>query len=142
MLEDANEYFNLDSYSPYMLLGSTIKDKYRLALPDDYNKMHYMERLYYKHSSLPAVTHVDFSARFQTVSEVSNQKYFTLLENFKRIMGYEILVNKSFNVRDEPVVCTPEEAYNCFMKTKMDYLVKNNYLFDKQNQTLKGKIIL
>ena len=93
-----------------------------------------MERLYIQRSDVQAVTHVDFSARVQTVYEATNPEYYELLKSIKAITGYGILVNTSFNVRGEPIVCTPEDAYRCFMRTEMDYLVIGNYLFKKSDQ--------
>ena len=92
-----------------------------------------MEKLYTVRSSLQAITHVDFSARVQTVSEQTNPVYYKLLQAFKQKTGCSILVNTSFNVRGEPIVCTPEDAYRCFINTGMDYLVIGNYLFKKKN---------
>ena len=92
-----------------------------------------MEKLYTVRSSLQAITHVDFSARIQTVSEQTNPVYYKLLQAFKQKTGCSVLVNTSFNVRGEPIVCTPEDAYRCFINTGMDYLVIGNFLFNKKN---------
>lgn len=93
-----------------------------------------MERLYVRRSDLPAITHIDFSSRLQTVHRETNPRFWQLINDFKQLTGYGVLVNTSFNVRGEPVVCTPEDAYRCFMRTEMDYLVMGNYLFRKQDQ--------
>jgi len=93
-----------------------------------------MEKLYIPRSDIPAVTHVDFSARIQTVHKETNPQYWSLINKFKELTGYSVIVNTSFNVRGEPIVCSPEEAYICFMNTEMDYLVMGNYIFDKKEQ--------
>jgi len=129
--EDVSEYFDLDVPSPYMLLTAPVAEKYRLPLPDNYNELSYFEKLYTPRSSLQAITHVDFSARVQTVSSRTNQKFHALLLAFKDLTGCSVLVNTSFNVRGEPIVCTPEEAYNCFMNTEMDELVLGNFVLRK-----------
>lgn len=131
LTEDADKYFNLTDSSPYMLMVAEIHPDLQSGLPDTYNEMPYMEKLYTKRSVLQAITHVDCSARIQTVSKETNPEYHALLEAFKRLTGCSVLVNTSFNVRGEPIVCTPMHAYNCFMNTGMDYLVAGNWLFDK-----------
>lgn len=131
LTEDADKYFNLTDSSPYMLMVAEIHPDLQSGLPDTYNEMPYMEKLYTKRSVLQAITHVDCSARIQTVSKGTNPEYHALLEAFKRLTGCSVLVNTSFNVRGEPIVCTPMHAYNCFMNTGMDYLVAGNWLFDK-----------
>jgi carbamoyltransferase len=132
--EDAAEYFNLNTPSPYMLLVAPVKELRRTKLPDSYTSLPLMERLYHLRSDIPAVTHVDFSARVQTVHKETNPKYYLLLEKFKALTGYSVVVNTSFNVRGEPPVCTPADAYKCFMRTEMDYLVIGNYLLAKTAQ--------
>lgn len=132
--EDLDRYFELNVPSPYMLLVAAIKSEYRLPVPDNYDSLPYQEKLYYHRSLLQAVTHVDFTGRIQTVTEQSNPRYHALLKAFKELTGYSVLVNTSFNVRGEPIVCTPEEAYACFMSTGMDYLVIGNWLFSKNDQ--------
>lgn len=132
--EDAARYFDLDVPSPYMLLVAEIKPEYRLLVPVDYGSLPYQEKLYYHRSLLQAITHVDFTGRVQTVTEHSNTRYYALLNAFKKLTGCGVLVNTSFNVRGEPIVCTPEEAYACFMSTGMDYLVIGNWLFSKDSQ--------
>jgi carbamoyltransferase len=93
-----------------------------------------MDRLYQVRSNLPAITHVDFSARVQTVNRSTNPPFWTLLQEFKILTGCSVVVNTSFNVRGEPIVCTPDEAYRCFIRTEMDHLVMGNYIFDKKLQ--------
>ncbi|MCW5906961.1 MAG: carbamoyltransferase [Chitinophagales bacterium] len=132
--EDAAVYFDLNASSPYMLLVAPVKESRRTKLPDNYASLPLMERLYYLRSDIPAVTHVDFSARVQTIHKETNPRYYLLLEKFKALTGCSVLVNTSFNVRGEPPVCTPEDAYKCFMRTEMDYLVIGNYLLAKAAQ--------
>jgi carbamoyltransferase len=132
--EDVDKHFELDRPSPYMLLVVPVREEKRTPLPADYNDRALYERLYFLRSDLPAITHVDYSARIQTVNEEVNPRYWHLLQAFKRLTGYGVLVNTSFNVRGEPIVCTPEDAYRCFMRTEMDCLVIGNFLMDKEHQ--------
>ena len=132
--EDSQEYFDLDTASPYMLVVCPVKEVRRSKMPTNYNAMPLMERLYVLRSDLPAITHIDFSARVQTIHKETNERYWKLLDAFKKKTGYALMVNTSFNVRGEPPVCTPEDAYKCFMRTEMDYLVVGNYLLSKDEQ--------
>ncbi len=132
--EDIPVYFSLNKPSPYMLLVVPVIEHKRNQLPQGYNELPLYERLYYQRSDIPAVTHIDFSARIQSVNKETNQRYWQLINEFKKQTGYGIIVNTSFNVRGEPIVCTPEEAYRCFMRTEMDYLVVGGILFDKLEQ--------
>ncbi len=135
LAEDAKDYFQLDdASSPYMLLVAPVKQERRKALPDNYNDMELYERLYQLRSDIPAVTHIDYSARVQTVHKKTNERYWRLIKAFKEHTGYAVVVNTSFNVRGEPIVCTPEDAYQCFMRTEMDYLVIGDFLFKKTDQ--------
>jgi len=134
LAEDAADYFELDGYSPYMLLVHGVQEKRRNPLPANYRSLPLMEKLYYLRSDLPSITHIDFSARIQTVHKETNPRYWTLINEFKKQTGYGVVVNTSFNVRGEPIVCTPEDAYKCLMRTEMDYLVVGNFLFSKVNQ--------
>ncbi|MEX0965946.1 MAG: carbamoyltransferase [Bacteroidia bacterium] len=134
LAEDARKYFELDSHSPYMLLVQSLKEEWRHPLPDHYDQFPLKEKLYYQRSEFPAITHVDFSARIQTVHKQSNPVYHRLLTEMKKRTGHGMLVNTSFNVRGEPVVCTPADAYRCFMRTEMDCLVIGNLLFLKDEQ--------
>ncbi|MDL2272758.1 carbamoyltransferase [Desulfovibrio sp. OttesenSCG-928-I05] len=137
--EDCKEYFKLANVSPYMLLVAPVADALRNALPDNYEELPLWDRLYAIRSSIPAVTHVDFSARVQSVNRKTNPRYWGLINTFKQRHGCPVLVNTSFNVRGEPVVCTPDDAYLCFMRTEMDYLVLGDALFAKEDQPqLKG----
>ena len=132
--EDCKEYFDLDADSPYMLIVAPVQEARRNKMPEGYNSMPLLERLYLQRSDLPSVTHIDFSARVQTIHKETNPRYWQLLDVFKKKTGYGVMVNTSFNVRGEPPVCTPEDAYRCFMRTEMDYLVVGDYLFSKAAQ--------
>ena len=132
--EDIDEYFDLDRQSPYMLLVAPIREDKKIPLPERYSEKTLYERLYFLRSDLPAVTHIDYSARIQSVSRETNPRYWELIHNFKELTGYSVIVNTSFNVRGEPIVCTPDDAYRCFMRTEMDFLVMGNYLLDKKDQ--------
>lgn len=132
--EDMNDYFELDRPSPYMLLVSRVREKRLRAEPENYSRMSMYERLYHERSDIPAVTHVDYSARIQSVNKTTNERFWKLISACKQQNGYGLIVNTSFNVRGEPVVCTPEDAYRCFMRTDMDYLVMGDYVFNKNNQ--------
>jgi carbamoyltransferase len=134
MAEDCAEYFDLEKDSPYMLIVAPVKNSRRKTIPADYYNLPMMERLYTLRSDLPAITHVDFSARVQTIHKETNQRYWQLLNEFKNQTGYSVMVNTSFNVRGEPPVCTPDDAYKCFMRTEIDYLVMGNFLFEKNQQ--------
>ena len=134
LAEDRSEYFDLATDSPYMLLVAPINPKRQATLPENYFDLPLMDRLYINRSDIPAATHIDFSARVQTVHQNTNKRYWTLINAFKQITGYSVVINTSFNVRGEPIVCTPEDAYRCFMRTEMDYLVIGDYLFSKTEQ--------
>ncbi len=134
LAEDRSDYVDLATDSPYMLLVAPISPKRQAALPDNYFQLPLMDRLYINRSDIPAATHIDFSARVQTVHQKTNKRYWTLINAFKQITGYSVVINTSFNVRGEPIVCTPEDAYRCFMRTEMDYLVIGDYLFTKMEQ--------
>lgn len=132
--EDISTFFDIDTISPYMLLVAPVLESRRTKLPDKYEELPLYERLYFLRSDVPSITHIDFSARIQSVSRETNPKYWQLINTFKKKTGYGIVVNTSFNVRGEPIVCSPDDAYRCFMRTEMDYLVMGNYLFDKKEQ--------
>jgi carbamoyltransferase len=132
--ERVGDYFEHRSSSPYMLMVAPIKKHLRLPISDDQQNLFGIEKLKIKRSELPAITHVDYSARIQTVHEDTNPRYYKLLKAFERHTGCGVLVNTSFNVRGEPIVCTPTDAYRCFMRTDMDYLVVENYLLAKTDQ--------
>jgi carbamoyltransferase len=132
--EDSADYFELNTDSPYMLLVAPVAEHRREKLPQDYYSLPLMERLYVPRSDLQAITHLDFSARVQTVDKNTNEPFWTLLQSVKKYTGEGIVLNTSFNVRGEPIVCTPEDAYRCFMSTEMDYLVMNNFVYKKEDQ--------
>ncbi len=132
--EDAQKYFELETKSPYMLLVAPVKDAIRKTLPQNFYELPLMERLKLERSELQSITHLDFSARIQTVTKQDNPKYHQLLTTMKEKTGDGILLNTSFNVRGEPIVCSPEDAFYCFMNTEMDYLVINNHLYKKTDQ--------
>ncbi len=134
LAEEASNYFEIEGDSPYMLMVQPVKEEIRESLPDGYNTMPLREKLAVKRSSLPAITHIDFSARIQTVHKETNPVYWTMINAFKERTGCGMVVNTSFNVRGEPIVCTPEDAYRCFMNTEMDYLVIGEYVFAKEDQ--------
>lgn len=132
--EDAQEFFDLDTASPYMLIVADVtKDKLHSLSPEDRTKNGF-DKLNVVRSDVPAITHVDNSARVQTVHRETNPRFHRLLTNFKLETGHGILVNTSFNVRDEPIVCSPEDAYKCFMSTEMDVLVLGNFVLLKESQ--------
>ena len=132
--EDLNEWFDFDYDSPYMLLVSDVKKNIRYELNEAEKKLFGIDKLNIKRSKIPAVTHVDYSARIQTVHRDTNPKYHSLISRFKEITGCPILVNPSFNVRGEPIVCTPADAFKCFMGTQLDALVIGNYFLIKEEQ--------
>jgi carbamoyltransferase len=132
--ENVSEYFDIDADSPYMLLVADIKSDRRKIMSEEESKLFGIDKLNIVRSDIPAITHVDYSARLQSVHKATNPKYHKLIEQFRINTGCAVIINTSFNVRGEPIVCTPEDAYRCFMRTDMDYLVMGNYLFDKNNQ--------
>ncbi len=132
--EKVSEYFELDRESPYMLLVADVKKERRREMSDDEKKLFGIEKLNIVRSDIPAVTHVDYSARIQTVSAKTNPKFHKLIKTFDENYGSAVLVNTSFNVRGEPIVCTPDDAYKCFMRTDMDALVMGNFIFYKEEQ--------
>jgi len=132
--ERVAEYFEMDADSPYMLLVADIVESRRTALPPDADTPWGIDLLNIPRSDIPAVTHIDYSARVQTVHEETNPRYYRLLKRFETLTGCAVLVNTSFNVRGEPIVCTPEDAYRCFMRTEMDLLVLGNHLVYKKDQ--------
>jgi carbamoyltransferase len=139
--EDVSKWFELDCDSPYMLLVANVNKSIRKEMTSEEKKLFGIEKLNIKRSDIPAVTHVDYSARIQTVDKNINPRYHKLLESFKKITGCPILVNTSFNIRGEPIVCSVEDAYGCFMGTNLDILICENFILykDKQNIKLKEK---
>lgn len=134
LAEHSPDYFEMERDSRYMILISQVKESLRNELPEDYHEKPLKEKLYYVRSSIPAITHLDFTARLQTVHRDTNPRYWQLIDAFREETGCPIVVNTSFNVRGEPIVRTPYEAYRCFMRTNMDYLVMEDCFFDKQKQ--------
>ncbi len=132
--ERAPEYFDIDGESPYMLLVAPVKEERRLAMTGDQERLFGIEKLNVPRSDIPAVTHVDYTARIQTVNREDNPLYYDLIDRFSAITGCPVIINTSFNVRGEPIVCTPEEAWRCFMRTEMDYLVLGSFLLAKGEQ--------
>lgn len=132
--EDVNTYFEHDAESPYMLMVAPVRQELRRTMSEAEQALFGIEKLNVKRSELPAITHVDYSARIQTVTPDNNPAYYELIKEFKRLSGYGVVINTSFNVRGEPIVRTPEEAYLCFMRTHMDVLVLDNIILEKTNQ--------
>ncbi|MDC0362544.1 carbamoyltransferase [Halioglobus sp.] len=134
LAEDVSDYFLHDCPSPYMLMVAPITEAIRIPMTAEQESLFGIEKLNVPRSTLPAITHVDYSARIQTVHEKTNPRYHGLISSFKEKTGCGVLINTSFNVRGEPIVCTPEDAYRCFMRTEMDYLVVENFLMEKSQQ--------
>ena len=128
------DYFELDGTSPYMLLVAPVREARRTPLSEEDRRLFGIQRLNRPRSDIPAVTHLDYSARIQTVSRGTNPRFHALLEAFERKTGCGVLVNTSFNVRGEPIVCSPSDAYRCFMRTEMDALVLGNCVLKKVGQ--------
>ncbi|MDB4139224.1 carbamoyltransferase [Candidatus Thioglobus sp.] len=132
--EDVTEWFELDNDSPYMLLVDDVRKDKRIEMTKEEKSLFGIDRLNIKRSSIPAVTHVDYSARIQTVHKETNPKYHALISKFKEKTGCSVVVNTSFNVRGEPIVCTPQDAFRCFMGTELDLLVVGNCVLRKEHQ--------
>jgi carbamoyltransferase len=129
-----SDYFDIDSESPYMLLVAQVKEKHLININHEDKKLSGLKKLYLVRSDIPAITHVDNSARIQSVNKATNPLYYEMISQFEKEYGCPVIINTSFNVRGEPIVCTPEDAYGCFMRTNMDYLVIGNFLLDKAKQ--------
>ncbi len=134
LAEKASTYFELEVDSPYMLIVAPVKQDQRKKLPENYYNLPLWDRLYFERSDIQSVTHLDFSARIQTVHKETNPRYWELIKAFETQTGCALLVNTSFNVRGEPIVCTPHDAYRCFMSTEMDYLVVGDFVYCKTDQ--------
>jgi len=132
--ESVSEWFDIDRESPYMLLVALVKENKRCSMTEEQKQLFGIDKLNIPRSTIPAVTHVDYSARIQTIHKETNPRFYNLINQFEAITGCPILINTSFNVRGEPIVYSPEDAYRCFMRTEMDYLVMQNILLDKANQ--------
>ena len=132
--EEVSSWFEIDYDSPYMLLVAEVKKDIQVSMSEKDEKLFGIEKLNVKRSSIPAVTHVDYSARIQTVHKDTNQKYYNLINEFKKITNCPVIVNTSFNVRGEPIVCSIEDAFNCFMGTNLDLLVIEDFILFKDEQ--------
>jgi carbamoyltransferase len=139
MADKVGQYFELDRPSPYMLLVAGVREELRTPMTPEQQQLFGIEKLNVPRSSIPAVTHVDYSARVQTVHRDTNPGFYSLLEHFNALTGCAVLVNTSFNVRGEPIVCSPADAYRCFMRTEMDYLMLENFLLAKSEQPGKDR---
>jgi carbamoyltransferase len=134
LADRVTDYFGIDRSSPYMLLVAPVQEDLRISMTAEETQLFGIEKLKVPRSTIPAITHVDYSARIQTVHQETNPRYYDLIRHFEAKTGCGVLVNTSFNVRGEPIVCTPEDAYRCFMRTEMDYLVLENFLLAKSQQ--------
>ncbi|MCK5324347.1 MAG: hypothetical protein KAJ45_09375, partial [Desulfobulbaceae bacterium] len=134
LAERVSDYFEMDGESPYMLIVAPVREEIKTRVAGDEKEKFGIEKLKIIRSELPAVTHVDYTARIQTVHKETNPRYHALLSRFHERTGCGALINTSFNVRGEPIVCTPEDAHRCFMRTEMDYLAIENFLLDKKDQ--------
>lgn len=134
LYEKVDEYFEIEKESPYMLLVADVKKERRIPMTDEEQKKWGIDKLNVVRSDIPAITHVDYSARLQTVHKETNPRYHKLISQFEKNTGCAVIINTSFNVRGEPIVCTPEDAYRCFMRTNMDYLVLGNFIIKKEDQ--------
>jgi carbamoyltransferase len=132
--ERVSDYFEMDCESPYMLLVAPVKKELCREMTDDEQNLFGLDKLHVSRSTIPAITHVDYSARIQTVDRINNPLFHAMIETFDRKYGCAVVINTSFNVRGEPIVCTPEDAYLCFMRTNIDYLIMGNFLLDKTAQ--------
>ena len=132
--EDLSEWFDIDVDSPYMLLVADINSKIKIEMTKEEKELFGIEKLNIKRSEIPAVTHIDYSARIQTINKKTNKIFYELISKFKEKTGCPVLVNTSFNVRGEPIVNSPSDAFKCFMGTELDYLVIGNFILDKKNQ--------
>ena len=139
LFEDADEWFEDGKYSPYMLLVTDLKKEKRTSLTSDEKNFLGLERLNVVRSVVPAITHVDYSARIQTVNSITNPRYYNLISKFKEKTGYPIIVNTSFNIRGEPIVCTPKDALRCFMSTELDVLSIGNFILFKRTKSFVKK---
>ncbi len=134
LLENVSEWFEHDKDSPYMLMVAPVKEEKRVPMTDEQRNLFGIDKLNIPRSDVPAITHVDYSARIQTVDGKNNQRYYRLMKRFYENTGCPVIVNTSFNVRGEPIVCTPEDAYRCFMRTEMDTLVLGDFVLSKNEQ--------
>ena len=134
LAERVSDYFDIEHSSPYMLLVAPVQEGLLIPMTEEQRQLFGIEKLNVPRSEIPAITHVDYSARIQTIHQETNPRYHDLIDHFAKLTGCGVIVNTSFNVRGEPIVCTPEDAYRCFMRTEMDYLVVENFLMAKTEQ--------
>jgi len=134
LAEKVNEWFEMNTESPYMLMVAEVRKDKRLSITKEQSKLFGIDLLNTPRSKIPAITHVDYSARIQTVHKNTNKRYYDLIKEFEKETQCAVLINTSFNVRGEPIVCTPEQAYRCFMRTEMDTLVLENFIINKKDQ--------
>jgi carbamoyltransferase len=134
LADEASDWFDLSGDSPYMLLVADVVEKRRKAMSAEQQRLFGIEKLNVPRSEIPAVTHVDYSARIQTVHRETNRRYYDLILAFRQLTGCPVIVNTSFNVRGEPIVCTPEDAFRCFMGTEIEALAVGNCMMRKENQ--------
>ena len=134
MDEHARDYFHIDRPSPYMALVANVREDLRIPMSDEQHELFGFDKLNVPRSTIPAVTHVDYSARIQTVHPETNPRYHALLKAFERLTGCPVIVNTSFNVRGEPIVCTPEDAFRCFMGSEIEFLAVGNCILHKAKQ--------
>ena len=132
--DDVSDWFENDKKSPYMLFISKIRKNKRIKTTEEEDQLTGLQKLNINRSEVPAITHVDFTARVQTVSKKDNPRYYALIEKFKEITGCPLIVNTSFNIRGEPIVCTPYDAFMCFMGTELDLLIIENFILYKEEQ--------
>jgi len=132
--ERAPDFFELEKESPYMLLVAPVRKELCREMSEEEQKLFGLDKLHVSRSSIPAVTHIDYSARIQTVNREENHLFYQVLKKFDEKYGCPVIINTSFNVRGEPIVCTPEDAYLCFMRTNIDYLIMENYILEKKAQ--------
>jgi carbamoyltransferase len=141
IMERVSDYFEIDRESPYMLLVAPVRKEHCREMTDEEQQLFGLDKLHVPRSNIPAITHVDYSARIQTIDGKYNKRYYEMVRKFDEKYGCPVIINTSFNVRGEPIVCTPEDAYLCFMRTNMDYLIMENCLLDKKEQKeLEGDI--
>ena len=139
--EEVREWFDLNKESPYMLLVAPVKEDKRIRVDNSRNRLQGLDKLKINRSVIPAITHVDYSARIQTIKKEDHPLYYDTINAFYKKTGCPVIINTSFNVRGEPLVCAPEDAFKCFMRTEMDYLIIGSFLLDKKEQKLLEKDI-
>jgi carbamoyltransferase len=140
LCEEVTKWFELETASPYMLFVANIKSDHRIEMRAEEKELFGISKLNVLRSTIPSVTHVDYTARVQTVHSQTNPLYYKLIERFREITGCPLLVNTSFNIRGEPIVCSPVDAFNCFMGTELDMLIVGNSILEKSNQTKSKNI--